>query len=282
VNFYPHHIGDFNNATRHLTRIERSIYRDMIELYYDTENPLVSDIALLCRKLLARTEDEINAVKNLLIEFFEESPEGWFHTRCAEEIEKASERMCEANDKRENENERQRRHRQIRKELFETLRGFGETPAWNVSTDFLQSRIDHHRSRTSNVPVTVTAVTVTDLSTANHKPLTINQIPISIKNKTAKPTPLPDWLPEDVWQDWKDHRIANKSKMTTKSEQLCIAAFEKAKVDGHTPRQVVDHCIQNGWKGIYPPRAPQTAGKAIDGNLSKQNYRKGMSHDGRF
>ena len=29
MNFYQHHIGDFNNATRHLTRLERSIYRDL-------------------------------------------------------------------------------------------------------------------------------------------------------------------------------------------------------------------------------------------------------------
>lgn len=27
MNHYPHHIGDFNNATRHLTLIEDAIYR---------------------------------------------------------------------------------------------------------------------------------------------------------------------------------------------------------------------------------------------------------------
>ncbi|MCY3212700.1 DUF1376 domain-containing protein, partial [Acinetobacter baumannii] len=27
MNYYQHHIGDFNNATRHLSLIERAIYR---------------------------------------------------------------------------------------------------------------------------------------------------------------------------------------------------------------------------------------------------------------
>ena len=30
MNYYPHHIGDFDYATRHLTRVERSIYRVLI------------------------------------------------------------------------------------------------------------------------------------------------------------------------------------------------------------------------------------------------------------
>lgn len=88
MNYYPHHIGDFNNSTRHLTRIERSIYRDMIELYYDTEQPLLRDVKALCRRLLARTEEEVTAVEQVLNEFFTETEQGWFHDRCDEEIQK--------------------------------------------------------------------------------------------------------------------------------------------------------------------------------------------------
>jgi uncharacterized protein YdaU (DUF1376 family) len=86
VNYYPHHIGDFNSATRHLTRIERSIYRDMIEMYYDTEQPLPRDRAALCRKLMARSEEELTAVEQVLNEFFTDTDQGWFHDRCDAEI----------------------------------------------------------------------------------------------------------------------------------------------------------------------------------------------------
>lgn len=86
MNYYPHHIGDFNNATRHLTRVERSIYRDMLDMYYDTELPLPLDTAYLCRKLMARTEEESTAVEQVLNEFFNRTTQGWHHDRCEQEI----------------------------------------------------------------------------------------------------------------------------------------------------------------------------------------------------
>lgn len=87
MNYYPHHIGDFDRATRHLTRIERSIYRDLLDVYYDTEQPLTLDQQALCRKIIARTPEEAEAVRAILVEFFHETPTGWFHDRCEEELE---------------------------------------------------------------------------------------------------------------------------------------------------------------------------------------------------
>jgi len=86
--YYQHNIGDFDKATRHLTRIERSIYRDLIELYYDTEMQLNADIKYLCRKVLAHSEDEVTAVEQVLNEFFTLTPNGWYHDRCEEEIDR--------------------------------------------------------------------------------------------------------------------------------------------------------------------------------------------------
>lgn len=88
MKYYQHHIGDFDRATRHLTRLERSVYRDLIELYYDTEQPLTLDRAALCRKIIARSNDESTAVEQVLNEFFTETPTGWYHERCESEIEK--------------------------------------------------------------------------------------------------------------------------------------------------------------------------------------------------
>ena len=88
MKFYPHHISDFNNATRHLTRVERSVYRDAIELYYDTESVLTNDIDRLARKLLCTSDEEISALKYVLGEFFEPTDDGFFHDRCDSEIAK--------------------------------------------------------------------------------------------------------------------------------------------------------------------------------------------------
>lgn len=88
MHYYPHNIPDFNNSTRHLTRVERSVYRDAIELYYDTESVLTKDLISLSKKLLCRSEEEKQALKDVIDEFFTETEEGYFHERCDEEIAK--------------------------------------------------------------------------------------------------------------------------------------------------------------------------------------------------
>ena len=88
MNFYPHHISDFNNATRHLTRVERSVYRDAIEMYYDTESVLTEDLTRLQKKLLCRSDEEKQALIDVLDEFFDLHDDGYFHERCDHEITK--------------------------------------------------------------------------------------------------------------------------------------------------------------------------------------------------
>jgi uncharacterized protein YdaU (DUF1376 family) len=85
--YYYKHIKDFNNATRHLTRVERSIYSDAIELYYETEAQLTLDFDKLARVLLV-TQDERPALVDVLNDFFEKTETGYKHNRCDEEIAK--------------------------------------------------------------------------------------------------------------------------------------------------------------------------------------------------
>lgn len=86
MHFYQKNIGDFNNATRHLTRVERSLFSDAIELYYDTEKPLTCDINKLNRLLLAHSQEEKDALLVVLAEFFTLTDDGYFNKRCNEEI----------------------------------------------------------------------------------------------------------------------------------------------------------------------------------------------------
>lgn len=88
MNYYPHHIGDFDRATRHLTRIERSVYRDLLDVYYETEQRLTLNLPALCRKIIASTNEEVTAVEQTLNEFFTKTPTGWYHERCEEELDR--------------------------------------------------------------------------------------------------------------------------------------------------------------------------------------------------
>ncbi|MGW8391114.1 YdaU family protein [Pseudoduganella sp. HUAS MS19] len=87
MNYYPHHIGDFNSATRHLTRLERGIYRDMLDLYYEKEHPLPSDQRILFRRLLIISPEEVTAAKQVLEDYFVLTEAGWHNSRCDREIE---------------------------------------------------------------------------------------------------------------------------------------------------------------------------------------------------
>lgn len=86
MNHYPHHIGDFNSATRHLTFVERALYRELLDLYYDTERPLNVDVSKIARRVLAHTDEQREALSVVLEEFFVLADDGWHNDRCDREI----------------------------------------------------------------------------------------------------------------------------------------------------------------------------------------------------
>lgn len=88
MNYYQHHIGDFNNATRHLNLVERALYRDLIEMYYDAEAAIDGrDFMRLARRLLCRSDEEQQSLRFVLAEFFEEADGFYTQARCQREIE---------------------------------------------------------------------------------------------------------------------------------------------------------------------------------------------------
>lgn len=70
MHFYNFNVKDFNSSTRHLTHLERALFRDLIDMYYVEEKAITSNIAMLERKLLVHTEEERQALKNVLTDFF--------------------------------------------------------------------------------------------------------------------------------------------------------------------------------------------------------------------
>ena len=87
MHYYQHNIKTFNSATRHLTRVERALYRDLIEIYYDTEKPLTSNIDRLSRLVMANSNDEKESLNYVLSEFFILSDESYSHEYCDETID---------------------------------------------------------------------------------------------------------------------------------------------------------------------------------------------------
>ncbi len=85
--YYQHNIGDYRKDTSHLSMLEHGAYRQLLDTYYMTEQPLTLDHANLMRTHCARNADEMQAIENVLKDFFEKTGEGYIHKRCDLEIE---------------------------------------------------------------------------------------------------------------------------------------------------------------------------------------------------
>lgn len=87
MNHYPKHIGDYLKKTIGLTMIQDGAYSRAIDLYYGGEGPLPLK-PVIYDDLRCRDRKDRAAVDFILAKFFTETPEGYRHDRCDEEIEK--------------------------------------------------------------------------------------------------------------------------------------------------------------------------------------------------
>lgn len=85
MNYYQHHIGDYRRDTAHLSLLEHGAYRQLLDMYYLSEEKIPEETEVVMRRLCARTNEEKSAVVTVLNEFFFLS-DGWSHKRCDSEI----------------------------------------------------------------------------------------------------------------------------------------------------------------------------------------------------
>ena len=151
MHYYKKNIGDYRGATSHLSLLEHGVYGWLLDTYYMDEQPLPLDERQLFRIALARNDEEKQAVRDVLDEFFEKTEKGWMHNRCEMEI-KAFHAKAEAN----------------RKNGSKGGRPSKENP--NQNPQETQS---------------VNSENPQETLTINHKPLTNNQEPVTNINITA-------------------------------------------------------------------------------------------------
>lgn len=251
MNYYPHHIGDFNSATRHLTRTERSIYRDLIDLYYDTEAPLVADMAKLCRLVLAHSEEERTAVEQVLNEFFTETEQGWSHARCDIEISKY--------------------HGNKEAKSAAGKASAAKRTAKSPSKPIISSTPDEQPNNECSTGVQHLLNRCATNQNQEPEPITKSQIkePSSPRKRgsgfDAAAIDLPDWLPEAAWQQWVQDRKDRKKPITQLAAKNQIDQLDEYRKAGHTPESVLKHCIAGGYAGLFPPnhRIGQVAGNVV-------------------
>lgn len=85
MNYYQFHIADWALHTSHLTLEEESVYRRLLDHYYDTESPIPEETQPVIRRLRLRGYEE--TVAEILEEFFVLESDGWHNKRADKEIE---------------------------------------------------------------------------------------------------------------------------------------------------------------------------------------------------
>ena len=90
MHYYQFNIGDYIKNTIHLSLMEDLAYRRLLDMYYDSEKPIPTDIPWVSRRLRMDTD----VVQNVLNEFFELSSEGYKNHRANLEIASYHEYMA--------------------------------------------------------------------------------------------------------------------------------------------------------------------------------------------
>lgn len=169
MNYYQHHIGDFNNATRHLSLIERAIYRDLLDMYYDTEKAIdASSIDRLARRLQCTTEEQKEALKYVLDEFFILEEGVYRNNRCEREIAEYHGKKKQASEA----GKASAAKRAAKKKGSSNSDSSKDDQASNENSTVVENPLNEEQ---------------TDVQpTNNHKPLTINQEPIIDSSSNAR------------------------------------------------------------------------------------------------
>lgn len=156
MNYFEFHLGDYAQATSHLTFVEDAAYMRLLRKYYAEEKPLPADLAATQRLAGARTPEEKEAVEIVLGEFFELQEDGWHNRRADEEIEEYQSKQEGKKAEKEAEAERKRRYRERRQELFAELREHGVVPAFDTPTSELVTLLERQKAHTGDADGTRT------------------------------------------------------------------------------------------------------------------------------
>ena len=96
MHYYQFNIGDYQSHTAHLEPLEDLAYRRMLDWCYLHERPLPDDLDQIAKLIRMRSHND--CIANVLQEFFDRTPEGWWKDRIGKEIEKTGEKSRKASE----------------------------------------------------------------------------------------------------------------------------------------------------------------------------------------
>ena len=93
MHYYKFNIGDFDKSTRHLSIIERGLFRDILDLYVKDEKPITDNLKKLERLLCVKSKAEKEALQNILDDFFILTDDGYYSDYCQSILNDTTDRV---------------------------------------------------------------------------------------------------------------------------------------------------------------------------------------------
>ena len=93
MHYYKFNIGDFDKSTRHLSIIERGLFRDILDLYVKDEKPITDNLKKLERLLCVKSKAEKEALQNILDDFFVLTDDGYYSDYCQSILDDTTDRV---------------------------------------------------------------------------------------------------------------------------------------------------------------------------------------------
>ena len=227
MNYYPFHIGDYLSATRHLSWAEDAAYRRLLDTYYTTEKALPLDLRAVCRLVLATTEEQREAVRVVLEEFFEQTADGWKNSRADAEIEAMREKQQKQRDKAN-----KRWHKQAQEP------GNASAMPQHEVNDATASKTDADAMPPTPTPTP----TPTPVNTPSNEGVAPRK-----RSTTATLAARPDDVSEPVWQDFQRLRREKRAPLT----DTALAGVRREADKAGVPMEVaLSYCCEAGWQGF--------------------------------
>lgn len=253
MHYYQFNIADYQSHTKHLTPIEDICYRRLLDWQYLHEKPIPNDIKSMCRLLVLKDYQE--DIEQILSEFFVLTEDGWINQRAFEEIQ--SYIFQEENNqlREDGEKNRQRRHREERKQLFADLRKAGVVPKWDILMGPLRELHKQHCNKPGTVRANTCNAPVTELERACNAPamaITNNQEPLTNNHK-----------PEDI-----THTVypSQQSREPTPAASVCLELKKIGIVDVNPSHPELLMLIKAGAtidEFVYAARTAKDKGKGF-------------------
>lgn len=224
MNYYNHNIGDYAQATMHLSLVEDAIYSRLLRRYYAEEQPIVDDIQQVCRWVGARSEEEREAVSLVLREFFSLEEGYWRNKRADEEIAAYQAKSAKAAGSA-------------------AKRWSGNATAKPKECERNANAMPTHSEGNANQePITNNQETIKDIPPTPRKRGRSNSAPsLTVADLQAR------GAPEDVATEF----LALRSRKRAPLTEIALAGIQREADKAGLPLgEALRKCVERGWQGF--------------------------------